>query len=134
MIFREQGHSVGKMTADWPLQARFLTRKPYFTRIFLQNRGKNANKRNFTNRWISAVASKNTKNMANQTVIYQVNRDDLKELITQAVQDAVKDLQGNEAKPVEGKDADLMTREEVCKYLDVTAATLFNWNKRGPRT
>ena len=24
-----------------------------------------------------------------------------------------------------------MTREEVCKYLGVTAATLHNWSKRG---
>ena len=67
----------------------------------------------------------------NQTVIYQVNRDDLKELITQVVQDAVKGMQEAEAKPVEGKGADLMTREEVCEYLGVTTATLHNWNKRG---
>lgn len=67
----------------------------------------------------------------NQTVIYQVNRDDLRELITQVVQDAVRDLQGNEDKTADDGGNDLMTREQVCEYLGVTAATLHNWNKRG---
>lgn len=69
--------------------------------------------------------------MTKERVIYQVDRDDLKELITQVVQDAVRDLQGNEDKTADDGGNDLMTREEVCKYLDVTAATLHNWNKRG---
>lgn len=69
--------------------------------------------------------------MTKERVIYQLNRDDLKELITQVVQDAVKGLQGNEDKTADDGGNDLMTREEVCKYLDVTAATLHNWNKRG---
>lgn len=67
----------------------------------------------------------------NQKVIYQVNRDDLLELITQVVQDAVKGLQGYDVKTADDGGNDLMTREEVCKYLGVTAATLHNWSKRG---
>lgn len=68
--------------------------------------------------------------MTKERVIYQVDRDDLRELITQVVQDAVRDLQGNEDKNADDGN-DLMTREEVCKYLGVTAATLHNWSKRG---
>ena len=68
--------------------------------------------------------------MTKERVIYQVDRDDLRELITQVVQDAVRDLQGNEVKNADDGN-DLMTREEVCKYLGVTAATLHNWSKRG---
>ena len=68
--------------------------------------------------------------MTKERVIYQVDRDDLRELITQVVQDAVRDLQGNDVKTADDGN-DLMTREEVCKYLGVTAATLHNWNKRG---
>lgn len=60
MIFREQGQSVSKKLADWPLQALFWTKKPMFYKDFLQNRGKNANQRNFTNRWNGGVSSKNT--------------------------------------------------------------------------
>lgn len=66
-----------------------------------------------------------------QPIIYQVSRDDLMELITQVVKDAVKDLQGNDAKTADDGGNDLMTREQVCEYLNVTAATLHNWNKRG---
>lgn len=69
--------------------------------------------------------------MTNPFVIYQLNRDDLKELITQVVQDAVRGLQGNDVKTADDGGNDLMTREEVCKYLGVTAATLHNWSKRG---
>ena len=68
--------------------------------------------------------------MTNPFVIYQLNRDDLKELITQVVQDAVRNLQSNEVKNADDGN-DLMSREEVCRYLGVTAATLHNWNKRG---
>ncbi len=75
--------------------------------------------------------STNTLVMNHQNVIYQVNRDDLKELITQVVQDAVKGLQGYDVKTADDGGNDLMTREEVCKYLGVTAATLHNWSKRG---
>lgn len=75
--------------------------------------------------------STNTLVMNHQNVIYQVNRDDLKELITQVVQDAVKGLQGYDVKTADDGGNDLMTREEVCKYLGVTAATLHNWDKRG---
>ena len=75
--------------------------------------------------------STNTLVMNHQNVIYQVNRDDLKELITQVVQDAVKGLQGYDVKTTDDGGNDLMTREEVCKYLGVTAATLHNWSKRG---
>lgn len=67
----------------------------------------------------------------NQTVIYQVNRDDLRELITQVVHDVVKDLQGNKDKTADDGGNDLLTREQVREYLNVTAATLHNWNKRG---
>ncbi|MBQ9555765.1 MAG: helix-turn-helix domain-containing protein [Muribaculaceae bacterium] len=69
--------------------------------------------------------------MNHQNVIYQVNRDDLKELITQVVQDAVKGLQGYDVKTADDGGSDLLTREQVCEYLNVTAATLHNWNKRG---
>lgn len=75
--------------------------------------------------------STNTLVMNHQNVIYQVNRDDLKELITQVVQDAVKGLQGYDVKTADDGGNDLVTREEVCKYLGVTAATLHNWSKRG---
>lgn len=75
--------------------------------------------------------STNTLVMNHQNVIYQVNRDDLKELITQVVQSAVKGLQGYDVKTADDGGNDLMTREEVCKYLGVTAATLHNWSKRG---
>lgn len=69
--------------------------------------------------------------MTKERVIYQVDRDDLKELITQVVQDAVRDLQGNKDKTADDGGNDLLTREQVCEYLNVTAATLHNWNKRG---
>lgn len=75
--------------------------------------------------------STNTLVMNHQNVIYQVNRDDLKELITQVVQDAVKGLQGYDVKTADDGGSDLLTREQVCEYLNVTAATLHNWNKRG---
>lgn len=75
--------------------------------------------------------STNTLVMNHQNVIYQVNRDDLKELITQVVQDAVKGLQGYDVKTADDGGNDLLTREQVCEYLNVTAATLHNWNKRG---
>lgn len=64
----------------------------------------------------------------NQTVIYQVNRDDLRELITQVVQDAVRGLQGSEdnTTPV-----GLLTKKEVMAQLHVTAMTLHRWDKSG---
>lgn len=69
--------------------------------------------------------------MTKEKVIYQVDRDDLKELITQVVQDAVRDLRDNKDKTADDGGNDLMTREEVREYLGVTAATLHNWDKRG---
>jgi len=69
--------------------------------------------------------------MTKEKVIYQVDRDDLKELITQVVKNAVRDLRDNKDKTADDGGNDLMSREEVCKYLGVTAATLHNWNKRG---
>lgn len=68
--------------------------------------------------------------MTKERVIYQVDRDDLRELITQVVQDAVRDLQGNEVKNADDGN-DLMTREEVAKFLGVTKTTLSNWAKLG---
>ncbi len=67
----------------------------------------------------------------NQKVIYQVNRDDLLELITQVVQDAVRDLQGNEVKTADDGGNDLMTREQVAQFLGVTKTTLSNWARLG---
>lgn len=69
--------------------------------------------------------------MTKERVIYQLNRDDLKELITQVVQDAIRGLQGNEVKTADDGDNDLMTREEVAKFLGVTKTTLSNWAKLG---
>lgn len=69
--------------------------------------------------------------MTNQTVIYQVSRDDLKDLITEVVQEAVRGLQGNKDKTADDGGNDLLSREQVCQFLGVTAATLHNWNKRG---
>ena len=68
--------------------------------------------------------------MTKERVIYQVDRDDLRELITQVVQDAVRDLQGNEVKNADDGN-DLMTREEVAKFLGVTKTTLSNWARLG---
>ena len=67
----------------------------------------------------------------NQKVIYQVNRDDLLELITQVVQDAVKGLQGYDVKTADDGGNDLMTREQVADYLGVTKVTLSAWAKNG---
>lgn len=64
----------------------------------------------------------------NQTVIYQVNRDDLRELITQVVQDAVRDLRDNEDN---NTPAGLLTKKEVMERLHVTAMTLHRWDKSG---
>lgn len=66
--------------------------------------------------------------MNHQNVIYQLNRDDLKELITQVVQDAVRGLQDNEDNKTP---AGLLTKKEVMERLHVTAMTLHRWDKSG---
>ena len=65
-------------------------------------------------------------------VIYQLEADELERIITRAVTDAMErytSITGIQAQAV--NDNDLMTRKEVREYLDVTAATLHNWSKRG---
>lgn len=69
--------------------------------------------------------------MTKEKVIYQVSRDDLKELITQVVQDAVRDLRDNKDKTADDGGNDLMSREQVAQFLGVTKTTLSNWARLG---
>lgn len=64
-------------------------------------------------------------------VFYTIAEEDIPKFVEGIVKEYLAKTQEAEAKPVEGKDANLMTRTEACKFLDVTAATLYNWNKRG---
>lgn len=69
--------------------------------------------------------------MTKEKVIYQVSRDDLKELITQVVQDAVRDLRDNKDKTADDGGNNLMSREQVAQFLGVTKTTLSNWARLG---
>jgi len=63
-------------------------------------------------------------------VLYQLEADDLKRIVTEAVADAMKSytsITGIQAQAV--NDNDLMTVDEVCNLLHVTPATLNNWHK-----
>lgn len=62
-------------------------------------------------------------------VIYEISGDELRNIITEAVKDAVTSVTSQQSAPAES--AQLMTRDEVCQYLSVTKTTLHNWHKLG---
>lgn len=70
-----------------------------------------------------------TSKIGPQPIIYQVSRDELKELIYSAVKDAVTSVTSasEDGNTPEG----LLTKKEVMKRLHVTAMTLFRWDKSG---
>ena len=64
-------------------------------------------------------------------VIYQLEADDLKRIITEAVTDAMErytSITGIQAQAV--NDNDLMTVDEVRNLLHVSKATLHNWHRK----
>ena len=63
------------------------------------------------------------------TVIYQVSGDELRNIIIEAVKDAVTSVTSQQAAPVTSEGDELMTAPEVCEFLHVTTATLHNWHK-----
>ncbi len=62
-------------------------------------------------------------------VFYTIATEDIPKFVEGIVKEYLAKTQEAEAKPVEGKDAGLMTRQEVAEYLGVTMATLSNWAK-----
>ena len=63
-------------------------------------------------------------------VIYQLEADELERIISRVVTDAMERYTSTTT-PAPAGSADLMTRDEVSKYLGVTLATLHNWHKLG---
>ncbi len=70
-----------------------------------------------------------TSKIGPQSVIYQVSRDELKELIYSAVKDAVTSV--TTASEDDNTPTGLLTKKEVMERLHVTAMTLHRWNKSG---
>lgn len=68
--------------------------------------------------------------MNENNMIVQMTIGDLKCLIKEAVEEAIK--QNDNMKPKKAKKEDkLLTREETAKFLKVEKETLWNWNKKG---
>lgn len=62
-------------------------------------------------------------------VIYQLEADDLKRIITEAVDDAMKSYAANTTSAPAVGGSDLMSVDEVCSLLHVVPQTLNNWHK-----
>lgn len=63
-------------------------------------------------------------------MIYQLEADDLKRIVTEAVTDAMERYTSVTSIPAQAvNDNDLMTVDEVCNLLHVSKATLNNWHK-----
>ena len=62
--------------------------------------------------------------------IYQLEAEDLEQLITRAVSNAMERYTPNATPATAVNGGDLMTAAEVCEHLHVTAATLHNWDKK----
>lgn len=62
-------------------------------------------------------------------MIYQIEADDLKRIITEAVADAMKSYTANTTSAPAVGGSDLMGVSEVCSLLHVSKQTLFNWDK-----
>ena len=63
-------------------------------------------------------------------VIYQLEADDLKRIVTEAVTDAMERYTSVTSIPAQAvNDNDLMSVEEVCSLLHVVPQTLNNWHK-----
>lgn len=70
------------------------------------------------------------KTLNTPAVIYQVSRDELKELIYTAVTDAITSITSI-AREDDNTPAGLLTKKEVMERLHVTAMTLYRWDKSG---
>ena len=74
--------------------------------------------------------SNNEKNGQQPKAIYQIEADDLKRIITEAVADAMEQYRTSSNTQVESSsDSEMLTRAEAAKYLHVTQQTLFNWER-----
>ena len=74
---------------------------------------------------MATIANLLREDHANVNVI--VSLDDLREFVTELLENGSAAAQAP-AVEVE-RSRDLMTRDEVCRYLGVTKATLHRWNK-----
>lgn len=63
-------------------------------------------------------------------VIYQLEAEDLEQLITRALTNVMERYTANVTPVPAVNGGDLMTAAEVCEHLHVTAATLHNWDKK----
>ena len=69
-------------------------------------------------------------NNERKTVIYQLEADDLEQIIFRAVADAMEQYRTSSNTQVESSsDSKMLTRAEAAKYLHVTQQTLFNWER-----
>ena len=64
-------------------------------------------------------------------VFYTIAEADIPKFVEGIVKEYLSKTQEAEDKTADDGGNDLLTREQVCEYLNVTAATLHNWNKRG---
>ena len=74
--------------------------------------------------------SNNEKNGQQPKVIYQLEADDLEQIVFRAVSDAMEQYRTSSNTQVESSsDSEMLTRAEAAKYLHVTQQTLFNWER-----
>ena len=64
-------------------------------------------------------------------VFYTIAEADIPKFVEGIVKEYLEKTREAEDKTADDGGNGLMTREDVCKYLGVTSATLHNWNKRG---
>lgn len=74
--------------------------------------------------------SNNEKNGQQPKVIYQLEAEDLEQIIFRAVADAMEQNRTSSNTQVDSSsDSEMLTRAEAAKYLHVTQQTLFNWER-----
>ncbi len=66
-----------------------------------------------------------------QIQVFQLSVEDLSTMIRQSVATELQKVSNLISKTPKDDSDKILTREEVCKLLDVSTTTLFNWNRDG---